>query len=284
MRVKASHRTRLQQELARAVERGEIDVAFQPVIDLCTRRPSMLEALARWRRPGQPPVPADVFIALAEESGAINKIGLEVLRRACRAAERWRHLPGFHDLGIAVNVSVHQILAGHLADQRRRGPARHRPPADPADAGDHRERRPRGLRPAWLAEFDALQAMGVCIAVDDFGAGYSSLGLPAPLPGRHPEDRQGLHRAGHRRDTGVGVRRRHPGARSPAGLAVVAEGVEDQGQLARLRGMGCELGQGFYFARPAPLDELIPRTDRSLAGGQVASRAGSLRNAGISTD
>ena len=85
MRVKASPPA-LQQELALAVERGEIDVAYQPVIDVSTGRPSMLEALARWRRPGQPPVPADVFIALAEESGAINKIGLEVLRRACRAA------------------------------------------------------------------------------------------------------------------------------------------------------------------------------------------------------
>ena len=117
MRVKALHRTALQQELALAVERGEIDVAYQPVIDVSTGRPSMLEALARWRRPGQPPVPADVFIALAEESGAINKIGLEVLRRACRAGERWRHLTGCDALGIAVNVSVHQILAGHLADQ-----------------------------------------------------------------------------------------------------------------------------------------------------------------------
>jgi EAL domain-containing protein (putative c-di-GMP-specific phosphodiesterase class I) len=90
----------------------------------------MLEALARWRRPGHPPVPADVFIALAEESGAINKIGLEVLRRRCRAAERWRHLPGFLDLGIAVNVSVHQILAGHLADtvvEVLREPASRRP-------------------------------------------------------------------------------------------------------------------------------------------------------------
>src|SRR3712207_9412608 len=69
--------TLFRSELARAVERGEIDVAYQPVIDLSSGRPMMLEALARWRRPGQPPVPADVFIALAEESGAINKIGVE---------------------------------------------------------------------------------------------------------------------------------------------------------------------------------------------------------------
>ena len=109
--------------------------------------------------------------------------------------------------------------------------------------------------------------------------------LPAPLPGRHPEDRQGLHRSGHRR-------RRRSG-RSPArswrsaagsGSQVVAEGVEDQGQLARLRGMGCELGQGFYFARPAPLDQLIPRNNRFLAGDQAVSRVPGLDRADIATD
>ena len=116
MRVKAAHRTRLQQELARAVERGEIEVAYQPVIDLGTRRPSIAGGAGPVAAPGRPAVPADVFIALAEESGAINKIGREVLRRPARRRNAGGQQPGNHDLGIAVNVSVHQVLAGHLAD------------------------------------------------------------------------------------------------------------------------------------------------------------------------
>ena len=108
--------------------------------------------------------------------------------------------------------------------------------------------------------------------------------LPAPLPGRHPEDRQGLHRTGHRGDPGMGVRGRHPGARPPAGARGRGGRRRGQGQLARLRGMGCELGQGFYFARPAPLDQLIPRTDRSLARWSSPARGRVLRNADIPTD
>ena len=247
MRVKASHRTALQQELALAVERGEIDVAYQPVIDVSTGRPSMLEALARWRRPGQPPVPADVFIALAEESGAINKIGLEVLRRACRAGERWRHLTGCDALGIAVNVSVHQILAGHLADQvvealRDSG----LPPArltleitESAALGDSDR---------VAAEFARLQAMGVCIAVDDFGAGYSSLGLLMSLDVDALKiDRSLLDFDTTRRGSLVMAIAE---LGHTLGLKVVAEGVETPQHLHRAREACCDAVQGFFLSRP----------------------------------
>ncbi len=247
MRVKASHRTALQQELALAVERGEIDVAYQPVIDVSTGRPSMLEALARWRRPGQPPVPADVFIALAEESGAINKIGLEVLRRACRAGERWRHLTGCDVLGIAVNVSVHQILAGHLADQvvealRDSG----LPPArltleitESAALGDSDR---------VAAEFARLQAMGVCIAVDDFGAGYSSLGLLMSLDVDALKiDRSLLDFDTTRRGSLVMAIAE---LGHTLGLKVVAEGVETPQHLHRAREACCDEVQGFFLSRP----------------------------------
>ena len=247
MRVKASHRTALQQELARAVERGEIDVAYQPVIDLSSGRPTMLEALARWRRPGQPPVPADVFIALAEESGAINKIGIEVLRRACRAGERWRHLPGYDDLGIAVNVSVHQILAGHLVEHvvdalRDTG----LPPTrlaleitESADLGDSDR---------VATEFARLQAMGVCIAVDDFGAGYSSLGLLMSLDVDALKiDRSLLDFDTTRRGSLVMAITE---LGHTLGLKVVAEGVETPQHLHRAREACCDAVQGFFLSKP----------------------------------
>jgi diguanylate cyclase (GGDEF)-like protein/PAS domain S-box-containing protein len=247
MRVKASHRTALQQELARAVERGEIDVAYQPVIDLSTRQPGMLEALARWRRPGQPPVPADVFIALAEESGAINKIGLEVLRRACRACERWRQLPGFEGLRIAVNVSVHQILAGHLADHvvevlQDTGlpPTRLTLEITESAALDDSDR--------VAAEFARLQAMGVCIAVDDFGAGYSSLGLLMSLDVDALKiDRSLLDFDTTRRGSLVMAIAE---LGHTLGLKVVAEGVETPQHLHRAREACCDAVQGYHLSRP----------------------------------
>jgi diguanylate cyclase (GGDEF)-like protein/PAS domain S-box-containing protein len=247
MRVKASHRTALQQELARAVERGEIDVAYQPVIDLTTRRPSMLEALARWRRPGQPPVPADVFIALAEESGAINKIGLEVLRRACRAGERWRHLPGYDHLGIAVNVSVHQIVAGHLADQVVEALQDTDLPASRL-ALEITESTALGDSDRVAAEFARLQAMGVCIAVDDFGAGYSSLGLLMSLDVDALKiDRSLLDFDTTRRGSLVMAIAE---LGHTLGLKVVAEGVETPQHLHRAREACCDAVQGFYLSKP----------------------------------
>lgn len=247
MRVKASHRTALQQELARAVERGEIDVAYQPVIDLGTRRPGMLEALARWRRPGQPPVPADVFIALAEESGAINKIGLEVLRRACRAGERWRHLPGYSDLGIAVNVSVHQIIAGHLADHVV-GALRDTGLPASRLALEITESAALGDSERVAAEFARLQAMGVRIAVDDFGAGYSSLGLLMSFAVDTLKiDRSLLDFDTTRRGSLVMAIAE---LGHTLGLKVVAEGVETPQHLHRAREACCDAVQGFYLSRP----------------------------------
>ena len=270
MRVKASHRTQLQQELARAVERGEIDVAYQPVIDLTTRRPAMLEALARWRRPGHPPVPADVFIALAEESGAINKIGVEVLRRACRAAERWRQLPGSDGLGIAVNVSVHQILAGHLAEQVVGALQESGLPPTRLTL-EITESSALGDSDRVAAEFARLQAMGVCIAVDDFGAGYSSLGLLMSLDVDALKiDRSLLDFDTTRRGSLVMAIAE---LGHTLGLKVVAEGVETPQHLHRAREACCDAVQGYFLSRPleeGAVEEFLTTWSAARMGEPVA--------------
>jgi diguanylate cyclase (GGDEF)-like protein/PAS domain S-box-containing protein len=247
MRIKASHRTRLQQELARAVERGEIEVAYQPIINLRESRPSSLEALARWRRPGRPPVPPDVFIALAEESGAINRIGPEVLRQACHAAQRWRRLEGYEGLGIAVNVSVHQILAGHLAEHVV---------AVLADSGleptaltlEITESAAIGDSDRVATEFARLQAMGVRIAVDDFGAGYSSLGLLTGLDVDALKIDRSLLEFDTTRRGSLVMAIAELG--HTLGLTVVAEGVETLRHLHRAREACCDAVQGYYLSRP----------------------------------
>jgi diguanylate cyclase (GGDEF)-like protein/PAS domain S-box-containing protein len=247
MRIRASHRTRLQQELARAVERGEIDVAYQPIIRLDSGHPVMLEALARWRRPGQPPVPAEVFIALAEESGAINKIGPEVLRQACHAAQGWRHLPGYAELGIAVNVSVHQILSGQLVEHVVEVLRDSKLPPSRLSL-EITESAALGDSDRVAAEFRQLQAMGVRIAVDDFGAGYSSLGLLMSLDVDTLKiDRSLLDFDTTRRGSLVAAITE---LGHTLGLKVVAEGVETPSHLHRAREACCDAVQGYHLSRP----------------------------------
>jgi len=263
MRIRASHRTRLQQELARAVERGEIDVAYQPIIHLESGRPVMLEALARWRRPGQPPVPADVFIALAEESGAINKIGPEVLRQACHATQGWRHLPGYEDLSIAVNVSVHQILAGQLVDHVVEVLRESRLPPGRLSL-EITESAALGDSDRVAAEFRQLQAMGVRIAVDDFGAGYSSLGLLLSLDVDTLKiDRSLLDFDTTRRGSLVTAIAE---LGHTLGLKVVAEGVETPSHLNRAREACCDAVQGFHLSRPLEVGA-VARFLTTWAGG-----------------
>lgn len=248
MRATASHRTAVEQQLAKAVDLGEIEVHYQPIVDLATLQPTSLEALARWRRPDDTLLSPASFIPIAEESGAIQEIGRDVLRQACAAAAHWRRtLPGRSGLRVAVNVSVHQLLSGRLLD-------------DVVGA-----LRDSGLPPAGLtleivestaledadratAELARLQELGVLIAVDDFGSGYSSLGFLMALA----VDTLKIDRTLLEFDTtqqGVLVNAVTELGRT-LGLTVVVEGVETLQHLVRAREAGCDAAQGFHFSPP----------------------------------
>jgi predicted signal transduction protein with EAL and GGDEF domain len=244
MRVRAAQRTSLQQELARAVESGGIEVHFQPIVDLRTARTTSLEALARWRGPDGALVPADVFVPIAEETGAITEIGRFVLRQACRA--------------------VHQVLSGWLYD-------------DVVEA-----LRDSGMAPSTLtleiiestaiedservaAEFARLQAIGVRIAVDDFGAGYSSLGFLIGLDVDTLKiDRTILEFDATRRGSLVAAIAE---LGRTLGLTVVVEGVETPEHLDWARQACCDAAQGYHFSRPLPAAD-VPRFLQG-SGGHV---------------
>ena len=266
MRVRAAQRTSLQQELARAVEAGDIEVHYQPIVDLRTFRPISVEALARWRGPDGSLVPADVFVPIAEETGAIMEIGRVVLRQACHAAQRWRAtLPDHADLGVAVNVSVHQVLSGRLYD-------------DVVEA-----LRDSGLAPSTLtleiiestaiedservaAEFARLQDIGVRIAVDDFGAGYSSLGFLIGLDADTLKiDRTILEFDATRRGSLVAAIAE---LGRTLGLTVVVEGVETPEHFAWARQAACDAAQGYHFSTPLPAAD-VPRFLRAWTGPGV---------------
>ena len=254
MGVRASRRISLQQQLARAVDLGEIDVHYQPIIDLKTSRPTTLEALARWRRPDRSWVPADVFIPIAEETGAIIEIGREVLRQACHAVQLWRRtVPGHSDLGVAVNVSVHQVLSGRLVEHVSEA------------------LKDSGMPPSALtleitestaledpdrvaAEFALLRRLGVRIAVDDFGSGYSSLGFLMRLTVDVLKIDSTLLDFDTTRRGSLVTAVAELGR--TLGLTVVVEGVETPDHLARAFEAACDAAQGYHFSRPLAFEDV----------------------------
>jgi diguanylate cyclase (GGDEF)-like protein len=275
MRDETMQRARLEQQLARAVDLGEIHIHYQPIVDLGTDRVVAVEALARWAHPQDGTISPAVFIPIAEQSGLIREIGRDVLRRACRTVRHWREsVPGSEHLSVTVNVSVRQLLSGMFADHVR-------------DA-----LRESGLPPAGLtleitesmlleesdviaAELARIQGFGVRLAMDDFGAGYSSLATLL----QHQVNVLKIDKAFldlDHRNRGTLIRAVTELGHT-LGLTVVAEGVETADQLTHVRAANCDAAQGYLLARPMPEDA----TRRYLASS--GSGRSDLQPAGADT-
>ncbi len=252
VQARAQRRWDIESHLHQALHRGELEVHYQPVVDLLDGRTAGAEALLRWRRDGDLVLPGH-FISIAEESGLIVEIGSWVLRQACAVGAK-QHRPD-RPFRMAVNLSARQLLDSALADTVR---------AALETSGFPAEQLTLEVTESVLMEdasqmvgtLDSLRALGVRFAIDDFGTGYSSLVYLKRLPvsvlkidaqfvaglGRDPEDEvivtSTLHLA------------------RALGLLVVAEGVETADQRDTLLRLGCQLGQGWLFSRALPMPEL----------------------------
>jgi diguanylate cyclase (GGDEF)-like protein len=255
-------RLELEVDLRRAIERGELELAYQPIFSLRSGAIESLEALARWRHPTRGVIPPARFIPLAEESGDIHALGAWVLREACQRAALWRaRYPGFPGLQVSVNISSVQLREPRLVDEVA---------AALADAQ---------LEPAGLAleitetvliedveiasrRLEELKSLGVQIAVDDFGIGYSSLTYLQRFPLDSLKiERAFVDRIG-RADEDPALLRAIVDLAEIFGLRPIAEGIERQEQPQRLLELGCELGQGHLLAKPlsaADADALLFR-------------------------
>jgi diguanylate cyclase (GGDEF)-like protein len=250
MRTGVANRVRTESELRRAIERDEFEVWYQPVVDLATGRTVSTEALVRWQHPRRGLIPPYEFIAVAEETGLIVPLGLQVLELACRQTAVWQEQVD-PALGVSVNVSGRQAIN----------------PVFPAQVAAVAER--SGLRAGTLAleitetvfmeEADSpatvlgkLHEHGIALALDDFGTGYSSLSRLK----RFPLDVLKIDRsfvsgvACHDDDHAI-VKATIDMAHA-VGLTVVAEGVETREQEACLIALGCDRAQGYLYARPQP--------------------------------
>ncbi len=251
MNAAAVARLELEADLRHAVARGELALAYQPLVALTDGRVRRAEALVRWDHPARGPVPPGRFIPLAEETGLIRDIGRWVLGAACRQAAAWRRDHGDRAPVVCVNLSAREFRDPDLAAAVAR--ALRDAGLDPAGLElEITEGVLMGDAPGTLATLWQLKDLGVGLAVDDFGTGYSSLAYLK----RFPVDTLKVDKAfvdglgADAEDTAiVGA---VVGLAHALGLAVVAEGVETAAQAAGLIRLGCTLAQGYHFARPLP--------------------------------
>ena len=245
-----SHLISLEQDLHRAMERGEIEVVYQPIMRLADGELAGFEALVRWRHPHHGLLEPDVFMGLAEETGIIRDLGRFVLDEALRQVGVWKRAFRPSDpLFVSVNVSFAQLLNYELVDEVRGLLAREGIPASTLKLEiteslvmENPELTGRVLQ--------RINQLGVTMACDDFGTGYSSLANLHRLPFDTLKIDRSLidasdtdGRAGVVLDAIVAMAH-------GLGLSIVAEGVETDAQMRRLMGLGCDLAQGYLVGRP----------------------------------
>jgi diguanylate cyclase (GGDEF)-like protein len=281
MQTAAQDRMELEAELRRALDEGELYVLYQPIVDLGTMSTKALEALVRWRHPTRGTLVPDAFIPLAEESGLVVPLGRFVLGEACRQLARWR--ADGHDVGIAVNVSPRQLETDRIVDDVRQAVARHHLPPGCLTL-EITETTLMEDTASTIRTLAGLKKLGVRIAVDDFGTGYSSLSYLRKFPiDALKIDRSFIMRLGDNVVSGPLVHTVVELGRA-LGVETLAEGIEEQSQLAWLRREHCDSGQGFLFGEPLSPEEagaryLQPR-DRAGARGEAAATLAGAAPAG----
>ena len=257
MRVRAARRGGIESELRHALEADELFVVYQPVVGL---RPdgdvdagAGVEALVRWRHPVRGIIPPIEFIDVAESTGMIAGLGDFVLATACRQFVGWRAKLGTRaPRMLAVNVSRAQLAADDFVGTVKRvlrevgmDAAHLQLEITESLAAQH-----EGVQ----ARLHQLRAVGVALALDDFGTGYSSLSSLHLLPVDTVKiDRSFVARVDVSAHHRVLIEATVRVARS-LGMSTVAEGIETDGQAARVRELGCDKGQGYLFSRPLPAD------------------------------
>ncbi|AVO53287.1 EAL domain-containing protein [Ectopseudomonas mendocina] len=241
-------RLQLENRLRKAIDDGQLEVFYQPKLDLRDDSLSAAEALVRWRHPEQGLIAPGEFIGLAEETGLIVPIGEFVLRQACYQACEWQR-QGLANIRVSVNLSVHQLRQGNLASLVRQ-------------VLDE-----TGLAPHWLeleltesqmldnvdsviATFQQLRNLGVKLAIDDFGTGYSSLSYLKRFPVDYVKIDQTFIRDLSPGGEDAAITRAIIAMAHSLELKVVAEGVETQAQMDFLKSQACDEIQGFLISRP----------------------------------
>ena len=258
MRAAVLERAGLVEDLRVALADDELTLRYHPVIDTRTRAIVGLEALLRWNHPTRGELSPLLFVPLAEESGLIVEMGEWVLREACNQLRDWhRDLPDQRRLTVSVNLSALQLHVPDLVERVR---------AVLEETGLAPRRLVLELTESVLVEdiegavqvLERLRTLGVRLAMDDFGAGYSSLRYLKQLPFDFVKLDRGLIDGIDRDPSALALADAVLAFLHRLGLRAVAEGIETPGQLSALQQLGCELAQGYLVARPLLAEEVLP--------------------------
>lgn len=267
MGTRSAERIELEGALRLALERGELEVHYQPLFSIADRQVIGAEALVRWNHPERGLIPPDQFISLAEETGLILPLGRIVLEHACKKAKEWRERFGIA-LTVGVNLSPRQFQQAELASEIEE------------------VMRLSGVEPAQLCleitenlamdrvdrtreVLTELKALGLRVAIDDFGTGHSALGYLASFPIDEVKIDRSFVEGVESDPVKSAIVSAVINLSHAIGSTTVVEGIETFAQLEHLRQLGCPVAQGYYLARPAPADviEQLIAGSRSVAVG-----------------
>jgi len=244
----------IESSLRRGVEREEFEVYYQPIISLTTGKVASFEALVRWRHPQLGTVAPSRFIPVAEETGLIVPIGEQILGMVCAQWREW-HLAELQPPPICVNVSAVQFRSPDIANRLSHIVAEAGVPAAAIELELTESALMQNCEHT-LSTLETLASRGFQLSIDDFGTGYSSLAYLKRFPvSKLKVDRSFIKDMTEDRDDEAIVATVIALSRT-LGLAVVAEGAETIAQIERLKAMGCDSVQGFFYARPAPADQI----------------------------
>lgn len=268
MNILATTRLKLEGKLRKALTCNEMELYYQPQIDLVTGKIVSVEALLRWSEPELGMVSPAEFIPIAEETGMIIELGEWVLNEACRQNRAWQDA-GYNPIRVAVNLSSMQFIQRDLALRVAKALKTTRLNPEYLELEITESVIMRNVNET-IATLNDFKGMGIGISVDDFGTGYSSLNYLK----RFPLDNLKVDRAFVKdipdNEDDVTITSAIIALAQSLGLGVVAEGVETQSQLEFLEQQGCDMAQGFLFSKPLPASELVVMLNhRDDQGGGV---------------
>jgi diguanylate cyclase (GGDEF)-like protein/PAS domain S-box-containing protein len=275
-------RFELESELRGAVDRAELVLRFDPIVDLRTGELVAAEALVLWNSPSRGLIGPGILMPLAEESGLIDEIGAWVLRAACSETTRWAALSPGRVPRVSINLTAHQLADPHLAWTVQAAIA-HASATPSWVTLELSESMLMQNGSASLERLHALRALGVQIAIDGFGSGYSSLASLEQLPLSNLKIDRSFIAPLDDPKRGSGVVHAIIEIGRALGLSIVADGIETPGQLARLQGLGCALGQGQVFSTLVDADsmaDLVARRTGPAYARAVGRPAASAARAG----
>jgi diguanylate cyclase (GGDEF)-like protein/PAS domain S-box-containing protein len=260
MGIRSAERVRIEADFRKGLERGELEVYYQPFYSLDEERIVGAEALVRWRHPANGLISPAKFIPMAEETGLILPLGRHVLDTACRQVRSIRDRLGV-DLPISVNLSPRQFQESGLSSQAAAALDAAGLPSDLL-IFEITENVVMEDLPGAREVMRKLDQLGIRLAIDDFGTGHSSLAYLKQFPVQEVKVDRTFVQGMVENPVDSAIVRAVIDLANAMGISAVAEGVETEGQLAGLRMLGCPVAQGFYFSQPlraGEFDELLTR-------------------------